>query len=153
MTNTRAPRRKAGFLKHHSLSLTAVAILLSWVTLYLYTDSKTHRGSFFGNAIADWTGVLVTVVATKYFYEIGSAESRQPGRPFRNRVIEAIRDHSLTIFLVLTGAAWTLLYLKMDSEGRWGQVVGNIVSEWTQLLGLVLLTKRLMEEKSKESKQ
>jgi hypothetical protein len=58
----------------------------------------------------------------------------------------------LTIFLVLTGAGWTLLYLKMDSEGRWGQVVGNIVSEWTQLLGLVLLTKRLMEEKSKESK-
>jgi len=27
------------------------------------------------------------------------------------------------------------------------------VSEWTQLLGLVLLTKRLMEEKSKESEQ
>jgi hypothetical protein len=31
--------------------------------------------------------------------------------------------------------------------------VGNIVSEWTQLLGLVLLTKRLIEEKSKESMQ
>jgi hypothetical protein len=41
----------------------------------------------------------------------------------------------------------------MDSEGRWGQVVGNIVSEWTQLLGLVLLTKRMFEEKSKESNQ
>jgi hypothetical protein len=29
--------------------------------------------------------------------------------------------------------------------------VGNIVSEWTQILGLVLLTKRLMESGSKES--
>lgn len=153
MNNTRARRRKAGFLKHHALSLTATGILLSWFALYDRTNAKTHLGSFFGNAIADWTGVLVTVIATKYFYEIGSAESRQPGRRFRNPLIEAVRDHSLTIFLVLTGAGWTLLYLRMDAEGRWGQVVGNIVSEWTQLLGLVLLTKRLMEQKSKESKR
>jgi hypothetical protein len=153
MTNTRAPRRKAGFLKHHALSLAATGILLSWFALYHRTDPKTHLGSFFGNAIADWTGVLVTVIATKYFYEIGSAESRQPGRRFRNPLIETVRDHSLTIFLALTGAGWTLLYLRMDSEGRWGQVVGNVVSEWTQLLGLVLLTKRLMEQKSKESKR
>jgi hypothetical protein len=130
-----------------------MAILLLWVALYIYNDPKTHLGSFFGNAIADWSGVMVAVIATKYFYEIGSAESRQPGRRFRNRVIETIRDHSLTIFLLLTGAGWTLLYLKMDADGKWGQVVGNIVSEWTQLLGLVLLTKRLIEEKSKESKQ
>lgn len=152
MTNRRGPRRKAGFLKHHALSLTAIGILLLWFALYRGADPKTHSGSFFGNAIADWTGVVVTVIATKYFYEIGSAESRQPGRRFRNPLIEAIRDHSLTIFLVLTGAGWLLLYLKMDPEGKWGQVVGNILSEWTQLLGLVLLTKRLMEEKSKESK-
>jgi hypothetical protein len=152
MTRTRASRRKAGFLKHHALSLTAIGILLLWVALYFNTDPKTHRGSFFGNAIADWSGVVVTVVATKYFYEIGSVESRQPSRRLQNRVIETVRDHSLTIFLGLTGAGWTLLYLRMDSEGKWGQVVGNIVSEWTQLLGLVLLTKRLIEEKSKESK-
>ena len=153
MTRKRDPGRKAGFLKQHALSLTAVGILLAWVVLYIYGDPKTHRGSFFGNAIADWTGVLVTVIATKYFYEIGSSESRQPPRRFRNRVIETLRNHSLTIFLGLTGAGWTWLYLKMDAEGKWGQVVGNIVSEWTQLLGLVLLTKRLMERKSKESKQ
>jgi hypothetical protein len=152
MTRTRTPRRKAGFLRHHALSITAIGILLLWVALYLKTDPKTHRGSFFGNAIADWSGVVVTVIATKYFYEIGSAESRQPRRRFQNRVIETVRDHSLTIFLGLTGAGWTLLYLRMDSEGKWGQVVGNIVSEWTQLLGLVLLTKRLLEEKSKESR-
>ena len=40
----------------------------------------------------------------------------------------------------------------MNSESKWGQVVGNIVSEWTQVLGLVLLTKRLIERHSKESK-
>ena len=117
MTRTRAPRRKAVFLRYHALSLTTVGILLLWVFLYFYADPKTHSGSFFGNAIADWTGVVVTVIATKYFYEIGSAESRQPGHRFRNRVIETIREHSLTIFLGLTGAGWTVLYLKMIPKG------------------------------------
>src|SRR5258708_10801779 len=46
MTRTRAPRRQAGFLKRHALSLTAIGILLSWVALYVYADPKTHRGSF-----------------------------------------------------------------------------------------------------------
>ncbi len=153
MTTKSMPRPKAGFLKQHGLSLTAIAILLLWFSLYLLNDPKTHRGSYFGNAIADWTGVVFTVIATKYFYEVGSAESKQPDRRFRSRVLETLRDHSLSIFLGITGVGWTLLYAKMDSEGRWGQVVGNIVSEWTQLLGLVLLTKRLIEEKSKESKE
>ena len=51
----------------------------------------------------------------------------------------------------LTGIAWVALYVSMDSEAKWGQVVGNIVSEWTQIIGLVLLTKRLIERHSKES--
>jgi hypothetical protein len=153
MTRTRARRRPAGFLKNHALSLTATGILLVWFGLYLRTGPKTHLGSFFGNAIADWTGVVVTVIATKYFYEIGSAESRSPGRRSRDRIFEIVREHSLTLFLGVTGACWAVLYGKMDSEGKWGQVVGNILSEWTQLLGLVLLTKRLIEKRSKESKQ
>jgi len=152
MSRTRALHRKGGFLKHHSLSLAAIGILVLWVVLYLYSDPTTHLGSFFGNAIADWTGVVVAVIATKYFYEIGSAESRQPGHPFRNHLLERLRDHSLTIFLALTGAGWTWLYLNVDSEAKWGQVVGNLVSEWTQLLGLVLITKKLIEDRSKESK-
>lgn len=153
MTKKRGAPPKAGFLREHGLSLTAIAILLTWIVLYLYSDPGTHRGSYFGNAIADWTGVVVTVIATKYFYEIGSAESKEPDHRFRSRVLETLRDHSLTIFLGLTGLGWTVLYMKMDSEAKWGQVVGNIVSEWTQLLGLVLLTKRLIERKSKESKE
>jgi hypothetical protein len=39
----------------------------------------------------------------------------------------------------------------MDPNAKWGSVVGNIVSEWTQIFGLVILTKRLIEPKSKES--
>jgi hypothetical protein len=31
-------------------------------------------------------------------------------------------------------------------------VVGNIVSEWTQIFGMVLLTKKLLESHSKESR-
>ena len=69
-----------------------------------------------------------------------------------NRFLETLRQHSLTIFLLLTGAGWTVLYAYSDSESKWGQVVGNIVSEWTQIIGLVLLTKKLVEVGSKESK-
>jgi hypothetical protein len=142
---------KGGFLRHHALSITALSILLLWIGLYAKADPKTHLGSFFGNAIADWSGVVVTVIATKYFYEIGSAESKQPSSLSRNRPLSFLRNHSLTIFLVLTGAGWVFLYLKLNSEAKWGEVVGNIVSEWVQLLGLVLLTKTLIEVKSKES--
>ncbi len=153
MTKKGARSRISGFLKDHALSLAAIVILLAWIMLYRFGDPKTHWGSFFGNAIADWTGVVVTVIATKYFYEIGSTESKQPPKIFQGRLAEIIRDHSLTIFLVFTGVAWTVLYAKMNSESKWGQVVGNIVSEWTQLLGLVLLTKKLIERKSKESEK
>ena len=63
-----------------------------------------------------------------------------------------LREHSLTIFLLITGMGWVALYAAMDSEAKWGQVVGNVVSEWTQIIGLVLMTKRLTEPHSKESK-
>lgn len=152
MNKRQARVRKGGFFRQHSLSITAVAILLIWVVLYARANPATHLGSFFGNAIADWTGVVVTVIATKYFYEIGSAESRQPRNRLQGRLGESLRDHSLTVFLLITLTGWTVLYLKMDSQAKWGQVVGNIVSEWIQLLGLVLLTKRLIESKSKESR-
>ena len=43
------------------------------------------------------------------------------------------------------------IFRRMDTNSRWGQVVGNIVSEWTEILGLVWMTKILMEVGSKES--
>jgi hypothetical protein len=147
----RTRRRKHGFIHEHSLSIAAVIILTVWIWLYAVSTPGTHLGSFFGNAIADWSGVVVMVFATKYLYETGSAESRHLPKHALSPVWERLRDHSLSIFLVVTGIAWIALYASMDSETKWGQVVGNIVSEWTQIFGLVLLTKRLIERHSRES--
>jgi hypothetical protein len=80
----------------------------------------------------------------------GTHESRRLPKSLLSPVWETLRDHSLGIFLVITGIAWIALYAWMDSETTRGQVVG-IVSEWTQIFGLVLLTKRLIERHSKES--
>ncbi len=41
----------------------------------------------------------------------------------------------------------------MKADSKWGQVVGNIVSEWVQMAGLVFLAKRLIEIGSKESRR
>ena len=59
----------------HGLSIAVAGILLIWLMLYRQSDPDTHLGGFFGNAIADWLGTLVIVIATKYLHEIGSAES------------------------------------------------------------------------------
>jgi len=147
--------RKNGWkqiLHRHSLSAAALAVVSMLIVLYSRSDPDTHWGSFFGNAIADWTGVLVTVVMTKHLYEKGSKECRKPKRKMQSPVAEFFLEHSLTIFLLITGIAWIVLFRGMTPTGKWGQVVGNIVSEWTQILGLVLLTKRLIEVGSRTHK-
>src|SRR5438034_7945711 len=143
-------RRPNQFLRKHSLSLTALGVVVLLIALYCRSNPNTHIGSFFGNAIADWTGVFVTIVMTKFLYEKGSAESKQPKGILPSAVMEILREHSLTIFLLITGVGWIVAFAAMDPSSKWGQVVGNIVSEWTQILGLVLMTKRLMEVGSKE---
>jgi len=87
------------------------------------------------------SGVLITLLATKHLYEKGSAESKDaPSSGFLPPHVEEFsRKHSLTIFLVITGVGWAVLYSRMDTESRWGEVVSNIVSE-------------LMEVGSKESR-
>lgn len=139
------------FLHEHSLSLTAGAVLSTWIIAYVFSNPDTHLGNFFGNAIADWSGVVVMVLATKFMYEKGSAESRNPPPDGESFLTNAWRHHSLTIFLAITLVGWTLLYAHMSVNGKWGQVVGNVVSEWLQSIGLVLLTKRFIERHSKES--
>jgi len=146
-------RRRGSFLHHHSLSIVSAIVLCAWILLYSRSDPRTHWGSFFGNAIADWSGLLVTVLATKVFFEVGSAESRRPPHRWLGPAAQVLQDHSLTLFLVVTGAAWILLFARSDPNSKWGQVVGNIVSEWTQIFGMVLLTKRLLEIHSKESQR
>jgi hypothetical protein len=143
-------RNSQPFLRKHSLSLTALAVVILLIVLYRWSNPSTHIGSFFGNAIADWTGVFVTIVMTKFLYEKGSAESKQPKGILSSKAVEFLREHSLTIFLLITGFGWVVAFRGMDPGSKWGQVVGNIVSEWTQILGLVLMTKRLIEVGSKE---
>ena len=140
----RPRRQRSSFVREHSLSIASVSILILWIGLYSICGPKSHIGSFFGNAIADWSGVVVMVFATKYLHEKGSSKSRRVPRNLLSPIRQRLRDHSLS-------AAWIAPYGSMDSEAKWGQVVGNIVSEWTQIVGLVLLTKRLIERRSKES--
>jgi hypothetical protein len=145
----KASGKPSSFLRKHSLSLAVLGVVFLLIVLYCRSNPATHLGSFFGNAIADWTGVLVTVILTKHLYEKGSAESKQPKGKVPSPVLEFVREHSLTLVLLITGVGWVVAFCAMDPGSRWGQVVGNIVSEWTQILGLVLLTKRLIEAGSK----
>lgn len=147
------PRRKKSsrsWLACHSLSLVAGALLILWFLGYVYLDPKSRLSAFCGNAIADWSGSLVIILGTKFLYEIGSPESRSVQRKVQSPILEFLREHSLLIFLFVTGIGWTLLFLKMSPDDKWGQVVGNLLSEWVQMAGLVFLTKRLIEIGSKE---
>jgi hypothetical protein len=153
MPKTKArPPRKENFFHFHSLSLVTLAILILWIVLYVCSDPNKHAGSFFGNAIADWSGSLVIIVGTKYFLERRSEESLPVKGHVKGAIQNFARNHSLSIFLVITGLGWLGLYVHMDATSKWGQVVGNIVSEWLQTLGLVLMTKKLLERGSKESR-
>jgi hypothetical protein len=150
-TKTKKKPASKTFLRRHSLGLVALAVVVALIVAYIRSDPDSHLGSFFGNAIADWTGVLVTVLMTKHLYEKGSAESKQPRGKMRSPALEFLREHSLTVFLLVTWLGWVVVFRRMDTNSRWGLVVGNLVSQWTQILGLVWMTKLLMEAGSKEA--
>ncbi len=147
---TRRKRSTASWLVRHSLSLVAGFLLILWFLGYVYLDPKTRLSAFCGNAIADWSGSLVIILGTKFLYEIGSKESHPLRRHLKNPVLDFLREHSLLIFLFVTGIGWATLFVKMNPDSKWGQVVGNLLSEWVQMAGLVFLTKRLVEVGSKE---
>jgi hypothetical protein len=146
----RSKKAPQGFLRDHGLGIVMAAVTLLWLALYLGGDPDTHLGAFYGNATADWLGSLMIVVATKYFCEINSAESRPPHPRSRGAFARFLVDHSLSILLVITGAGWFVAFARMDPGSKTGTVVGNIASEWLQVLGLVVLTKYLGETGSKE---
>lgn len=155
MSNAKRKAPKGPLLRllwhRHSLTIVTLTVLATWLILYMYGDPKTHLGAFYGNAIADWSGSLLVILGTKYFMEHGSAESKKG--PARLRGLHGLlEEHSLSIFVFVTGCVWAVAFFHMDSNAKWGQVVGNIVSEWVQVLGLIFLTKNLYEVKSKESK-
>src|SRR6476620_10881315 len=85
--------RKKGFLAQHCPSIACVGVLILWVVLYSSADPNTHWGSFVGNAIADWSGVVVTVLATKYLYEQGSPDCRRLHGTVANPFLERMREH------------------------------------------------------------
>jgi hypothetical protein len=153
---TKRARRPRGpvleFLHEHSLSLAAIGIVALWVFLYARSDPDSKTGEFFGNAVADWSGTLFLVLGTKLLYESGSPESRRAPKHFQNPVVDKLYHHSMSIFLVLTGGVWFYLFAHAQSTSKWGHVYGNILSEWIQMLGIVFLTKRLLERGSKESR-
>ena len=132
--------------------MVAVGFLIVWIVGYRMLDPKTHLGAFFGNAIADWSGTVLIVMATKWLFERGSTESKKAPRHFKNRLREFLVEHSLTLFIIASGIGWIALYSALNPMDKWGQVVGNIVSEWSQVLGMVLFTKVLVERGSKESR-
>jgi hypothetical protein len=148
---TKAKRKKSWF-HEHSLSIVSVSLLLAWIVGYSCSSPETRLGAFLGNSIADWSGSVVIILGTKFLYEIGSAESRPLKNRKSNPLLELLYEHSLLIFLALTGIGWLVLYLRLNPQDKWGQVVGNIISEWLQMAGLVFLTKRLIERGSKESR-
>lgn len=139
------PESTPTFLTRHSLSLASAAVVLLCLILYIASNPATHSGAFFGNAIADWAGVLATVLATKHLTERKERRKLPPGSRLSERLLHLVHNHSLTVFLVLTGIAWLALYLRMNVDSKWGQVAGSLVSEWTQTLGLVLMSKRFIE--------
>lgn len=137
------------FWRRHGLGLAITALLILWIALFLTHDPNTRWGAFYTNATADWTGAFLMIFATKHLYERGSRESKAPRhlshRPWKRFLIA----HSLTLFLAATGLIWLYCYSIADPNSRWGQLIGNILSEWTQTIGMVLLTKKLIEQGSK----
>jgi len=55
--------------------------------------------------------------------------------PSRSRLTQGGSKPFADYLSVATGIGWVMLYLKIDSGEKMGQAVGNIVSEWTQILG------------------
>ena|SRR5689334_18348569 len=144
--------RRHSWMHEHSLSVLLGAMVLALLLAYSRADPTTHLGSFYGNAAADWLGSFVTVVATKFWFERGSPESRRPSK-LPGIAPRFFREHSLTVVLGLTWLGWIWWYVRIDPNGKAGQVVGNIVSEWSQILSLVWFTKYLLEKGSRESRR
>jgi p-aminobenzoyl-glutamate transporter AbgT len=141
-------RKKRGFFHTHSLSLVTIALLVLWIVMYSVTDEHSRLGSFFGNAIADWSGSVVIILGTKFFTEEDSVLHCHVKRHLKHPFHHFLWAHSLLIFLIATGLVWAGVYMHMKPDSKWGEVVSNIVSEWVQMAGLVFFTKRLIEKGS-----
>src|SRR5690348_16477296 len=91
----RPHRHNPSCLAERSLGVVIGGVMLAMLGLYWRADPATHLGSYYGNAAADWLGSFVTVVATKFWFERGSPESRVPSA-LRGRGPRFLHEHSLT---------------------------------------------------------
>jgi len=82
------------FFHRHALSAVAGAVMLLWVVLYFPANPDTHWGSFFGNAIADWSGVVATVICTRILYERGSPDCKRRIIHEKNPIVRWIKTHT-----------------------------------------------------------
>ena len=139
------------FWRYHSLGLVVLGIVTLWVVLYLRNDPNSHAGAFYGNAIADWAGAWLIIIVTKYLHEQGSTESRPFQDKAKTPLTRFLVSHSLSLFLIVCCVSCGIVFYRMNPNSKWGTVVGNLLSQFIQLLGLVLLTKKLFETGSKES--
>src|SRR5271154_1550499 len=144
---------KRTFVQRHTLTIVACVVLLSWIVFYLPSNPDTHWGSFFGKAIADWSGVVASIICTRILYERGAPGSRHRKAKDANLIIRWVKNHTLTVFFGVTLILWIILFAEMSATSKWGQVVGNVVSEWTQILGMIWLTKMFYEEQVKKHKK
>jgi hypothetical protein len=90
------------------------------------------------------------IVADQIFLRNRFIRKPSGARPRSQPLTGTPRGHSLLLVIIVTGLGWAALFLRLNPESKWGQVVGNIVSEWVRMGGLVFLTKRLGEIGSKE---
>jgi len=61
--------RTESFVHRHSLSIASVSILIVWIVCTVSPVPAPILGHSLANAIADWSGVVVMIFATKYLYE------------------------------------------------------------------------------------
>lgn len=142
-------RRPKQFLQEHSLSLPTLGVVILWITLYRVSDPSTHPGSSSGchcgldRSVDD--GCHDQAPIRKGIAREQAAEGQS------TIACDGIPPRAFTNFVSCgDGRRLGICVQSMNPDSKWGQVVGNIVLEWTQVLGLVLMTKRLIEVGSKE---
>ena len=114
------------------------------------SDPHSHAGSFFGNAIAtgpasssrSWQQSGSSKRARRKAVSLAGCTATEPSSSFTSTPSHSFWSPDSAGSICSPGSI---------RKAKWGTVVSNIVSEWSQQIGLVLLTKKLIEPGSKES--
>ena len=132
-------KRRKSFLHRHSLSLVTAFVLCTWITLYIRFNPSTHWAP--SSATQSPTGLAFSSQSSPRSICSRSVRWRagcpppwlRPVAHWRILVEHLSGDHR----------CWVDMAVRQIDPNSWGQVAGNIVSEWTQIFGMVWLTKKL----------